>query len=112
MNGGSETNGRAEIKTTGRPWVVPARATGLRLCKMVRDQLVVCESVQFARGGTAIDTTLRRAQIAGAVGPVGETGNFWADFLDGTGDWFETIALSRAAWNSLKNRWMRCKLEE
>ena len=31
--------------------------------------------------------------------------------IDANGDWSETIALSREAWNSLKNHWMRCRIE-
>ena len=42
---------------------------------------------------------------------VGETGDFWADFLiDDNGTWDETVALDRDAWNSLKNHWMRSKI--
>lgn len=90
---------------------LPAEAVGLRLCKMVRGRLIIYESIMFKFGRDAVDTTLRRAAISGAVGPLGDTGEFWADILKADGDWMETIALSRESWNSLKNRWMRCRLE-
>lgn len=90
---------------------IPEKAVGLRLCKMIGDDLRLCEPVTFEKGNSAVVTVLNRARIAGPVGPVGETGDFWADFLSENGDWFETIALSREAWNILKNRWMRCRLE-
>lgn len=90
---------------------IPGDAVGLRLCKMRGDELVLCEPVLFEKGRAAVHTTLRRAQICGRIGPIGETGDFWADFLNESGDWSETIALSRDAWNSLKNRWMRCKMD-
>lgn len=92
---------------------IPANVVGLRLCKMVAgNQLVLCEAIEFARGAPAVDTVLRRARISGSVGPIGETGNYWADLMVVNGDWIDTIALSQAAWNSLKNRWMRCRIEK
>lgn len=89
---------------------VPEWATGLRLCKVVNDELRMSEAVQFVKGRAAVDTVLRRAAISGNVGPVGGTGDYWADFLDINDDWAETVALDKAAWNSLKNHWMRCKM--
>lgn len=89
---------------------VPDWATGLRLCKVVGENLRMSEGVQFLNGNAGVDTVLRRAAISGTVGPIGETGNYWADFLNADGDWAETIALDRDAWNSLKNHWMRCKM--
>jgi hypothetical protein len=91
---------------------IPADAVGLRLCKIVTNNLVMCEPVAFVRGRPAVNTVLRRAAISGEVGPVGETGDYWADFMDKDFDWTETIALSREAWNGLKNHWMRCKVEK
>lgn len=90
--------------------LIPQETSGLRLCKVVRDQLVMCESVVFEGGWRAVDTILRRAAVHGKVGPVGETGDFWADLIDTDYDLIETIKLSREAWNGLKNHWMRCKL--
>lgn len=90
---------------------IPADAVGLRLCKVRGDRLIGCEPVLF-QSRDAVDMVLRRAAICGSVGPIGETGDFWADFLNENGDWSETIALSREAWNSLKNHWMRCRVEK
>lgn len=92
------------------PLNIPAEATGLCLCKVVCDELIRCEEVQFTKGHAAVVTTLLRARIAGTVGPVGKTGDYWADILNKDGDWFETIALDRGSWNSLKNHWMRCRI--
>lgn len=89
---------------------LPEWATGLRLCKIVNGDLHMSEEVQFLHGWSGVDTVLRRAAISGVVGPLGETGDFWADLLNSNGDWDETIALDRDAWNSLKNRWMRCRM--
>lgn len=88
---------------------VPYQTAGLRLCKMVNEELHLYEMMMFRGGAAAIDTTLRRAELSGPVGPLGETGDYWADLLNADGDWFETVALSRGAWNILKNRWMRCR---
>lgn len=91
---------------------IPADAVGLRLCKAKGDDdIVCCEPIRFAQGRSAVNTVLRRAAISGKVGPIGETGDFWADFLNEDGDWTETVALDREAWNALKNRWMRCRVE-
>ncbi len=90
---------------------VPKDATGLRLCKVVKGELFMSEAVHFVRGHDAVDTVLRRAAICGKVGPVGETGDYWADFMTADDSWSETVALDRKSWNSLKNHWMRCKME-
>ena len=91
--------------------MVPDNCTGLRLCKMVRGKLVVCEPVQFVQGAAGADTVLRRAHLAGKVGPIGEAVDYWADLLNADDDWFETIALDSASWGALKNHWMRCRIE-
>lgn len=91
--------------------LVPDWCTGLRLCKSNGNGLRMSEEVQFVKGAEGVDTVLRRAAISGQVGPIGETGEYWADLLDCNGDWDETIALDRDSWNSLKNHWMRCKME-
>ena len=85
--------------------------TGLRLCKVVNEKLILCDPVQFTRGTSALKTTLNRASISGDVGPVGETGDFWADLLIENGDWIDTVKLDRKSWNILKNKWARCKIE-
>ena len=90
---------------------IPLDTVGLQLCKMRGDELIMCEPLRFENGRAAVNTALRRAAIHGPIGPIGETGDYWADFLNEAGDWTDTIALSRAAWNSLKNKWARCKIE-
>lgn len=95
------------------PFDLPPDAAGIRLCKVLRnDELVLCEVVVFEKGRAAVDTVLRRAAISGKVGPIGGTGDFWADLMNSDGDTIvETIALDRKAWNSIKRKWARCKIE-
>ena len=90
---------------------LPADVNGLRLCKVVGDELILCEAIEFSKGRTAVDTALRRAAISGQVGPLGDTGDFWADLMTPDGTWVETVALSRGSWNALKNKWARCKIQ-
>lgn len=91
---------------------LPTDAAGIRLCKVVGDDLILCETIIFTHGAPAVDTVLRRAAISGKVGPVGETGDFWADLMNAAGDTMvETVALDRASWNAIKNKWARCKIE-
>lgn len=92
---------------------LPPDVAGIRLCKVLRnDELVLCETLVFENGRAAVDTVLRRAAISGKVGPIGGTGDFWADLMDNEGDTIvETIALDRKAWNAIKRKWARCKIE-
>jgi hypothetical protein len=92
---------------------LPTEVAGIRLCKVLRnDDLVLCETVIFKNGRSAVDTVLRRAAISGKVGPIGGTGDFWADLMNSEGDTIvETIALDRWAWNAIKRKWARCKIE-
>ncbi|MEM7398743.1 MAG: hypothetical protein AAF354_07365 [Pseudomonadota bacterium] len=91
---------------------IPDNAIGLRLCKMKGDELVNAECVIFKRGRAGVELTLRRAALAGTVGPIGETGDYWADFIsDEYGTWVDTVALDRDTWNALKRFWLRCKLD-
>jgi hypothetical protein len=90
---------------------LPPECAGLALCKIVGQELRRTEPVVFSGGRADVDTILRRAQISGKVGPVGETGDFWADVLSADLDLIETVALDRSSWNVLKNRWMRCRME-
>ena len=92
--------------------VLPETA-GLRLCKVVgKDDLRISEPVIFARGRVAVLITLNRASISGQVGgPIGRDSSFWADQLDVNGDLIGEIGLDRKSWNSLKNRWMRCAMQ-
>lgn len=88
---------------------IPHNVVAVCLCKIRGENLLLCETMIFDGGQPAVDTMLRRAALAGKVGPIGETGDFWADLFDASGDLVETIALDRGSWNSLKNHWMRCK---
>src|SRR5690348_3987750 len=92
---------------------LPNDACGLRLCKIVGDDLRLCEAVKFTRGRAAVDTVLRRAAISGDVEiePSGELLDFFADVLDENGDMVGNVALDRRSFNALKNHWMRCKYE-
>lgn len=94
---------------------LPANACGLKLYKInSRDELIACESVIFTGGRDAVNTTLRRAGIAGRVEvePEGQLPDFYADVLTSEdGDWEASVALDRKSYASLKNHWMRCKLE-
>jgi hypothetical protein len=95
------------------PFYIPIEAVGLRLCRILSgNRLRVRERVKFVAGAPAVSTVLQRAQISGHVGKVGgENGDYWADLINNAGDWFETIPLDRGSWMSLKNHWMRCKVE-
>ena len=86
--------------------------SGLRLCKIVGDDdLRICEPVVFANGRQAVLTTLGRASLAGHVGGgIDRTTDFWADQIDANGSSIGEVRLDRRSWNSLKNRWMRCKM--
>lgn len=91
---------------------LPKEAATIRLCKVVREELILCEAVGFVDGVTAVETVLRRAAINGKVGPVGETGDYWADLMNADADTLvETIALDRKSWNAIKTKWARCKIE-
>ena len=87
---------------------LPPAAVGLQLHRIQGDELLSCEAVVFGRGVVAVDIMLRRAAISGPVGPVGETGDWWADILTDPDTWIDTVALSPEAWKALKNHWMRC----
>ncbi|MFV1601968.1 MULTISPECIES: hypothetical protein [unclassified Phaeobacter] len=92
------------------PDILPETA-GLALCKMVGGELKLADEVIFARGRPAVILALKRARIAGHVGgSIDENTDFWADQLDTNGDNIGEIRLDRQSWNSLKNRWMRCKM--
>lgn len=91
---------------------LPVETVGLRLCKMFPgDELRLCEGVRFTNGLPAVNTVLRRAGLAGRVEVGGKNQDHWADVLDDTGDWIETVALDAASFRSLKGHWMRCRYE-
>lgn len=89
---------------------VPDEAMGLRLYKIVKEELVACELVMFEHPG-AVDTTLRRAQISGRVEVGGEIKDHFADIYVDQDSWTHTVALDARSYRALKNRWMRCKIE-
>jgi hypothetical protein len=99
---------------------IPIEARGLRLCVIRKtkdgERLDLCEPVIFTKGYSSVITVLRRAKICGHIGKFGQSineygGDWWADVMNADGDWIDVIPMSRDAWNSLKNHWMRCKLE-
>jgi hypothetical protein len=92
---------------------LPAEATGLRLYRHGREDLIRCEAVYFDQGRDGVDTVLRRAALAGRVEVGGHIENHFADVLvDRNGSWAETIALDAASYSALKNLWMRCKVDQ
>lgn len=95
---------------------LPAEACGLRLYKITKgERLIACEPVFFRDGRDAVNTVLRRAAISGRVEvePDGDLPDFYADVLiDANGSWETSVALDSASYRSLKNHWMRCKLEQ
>ena len=93
---------------------LPPNAAGLKLYRYdSKDRLIGCESVLFVDGFPAVETTLRRARIAGRAEVGGDIDKHFADVLDKDGDWIgASVALDRASYSALKNRWMRCKTED
>lgn len=92
--------------------LLPKNACGLRLYKIVKEQLIACEPVYFTTGFSGVEIVLRRAAISGRVEFEGEIKNHFADILiDHDNTWNATVALDRKSYAALKNHWMRCKLE-
>lgn len=91
---------------------IPPEAVGVRLARINRKgELILCESVRFTQGATAVNTTLRRAWVSGRVEVGGKIADHFADLLNEAGDIIETVALDARSYSSLKNRWMRCRVE-
>lgn len=90
---------------------LPKEAAGLRLYRIVKDDLIPCELIMFDGGWAAVDTTLRRAQIAGCVEVGGQIEDHFADVYDKNGNMIETVTLDRGSYRSLKTHWMRCKID-
>jgi len=90
---------------------LPANTVGLKLHRIVGDDLRSCEGVVFSKGRGAVNTVLRRAAIAGKVEVGGEIVNHFADVLEPDGSWSETVALDADSYRALKTKWMRCNLE-
>lgn len=91
---------------------LPAESVGLKLYRInQREELIGCEDVVFDNGYAAVDTMLRRAVLAGRVEVEGKIANHFADVLDSGGSMVSTVALDAQSYSSLKNHWMRCKVE-
>lgn len=91
--------------------MIPDTATGLKLYKIVRGDLIACEAILFKRGKAAVQTVLNRAAVSGRVEVNGDIEDHFADVLDADGSMVETVALDRKSYAALKNKWMRCKIE-
>lgn len=90
---------------------VPAEAVGLKLFRFVGEDLRACESVIFKAGRPAVQTPLLRARLSGRVEVGGDIQDHFADILDRDGSNIETVALDAKSYRSLKNHWMRCRVE-
>jgi hypothetical protein len=90
---------------------LPDDAVGLRLAKIVNEDLRLCEAIRFTGGRSAVVMTLNRARISGRVEIGGEIKDHFADVLNLNDDLVETIALDAGSYRALKTRWMRCKME-
>lgn len=111
MNGASCLTMRTNNDASGEVMVeLPEQAAGLRLAKIVKDQLQLCEIVMFADGCSAVDTVLRRAAISGRVEIGGDIQDHFADVLDREQSIIETVALDAKSYGKLKNHWMPCRL--
>lgn len=78
---------------------------GLRLCWVTPSgELRLYKSVHFTRGRAAVDTILRRAQICGSVEINGPVSDYFADVMDGNGDWEEVVSLDRGSFMYLKDK--------
>jgi hypothetical protein len=90
---------------------IPDEAVGLKLFRIVGDDLIACEAVRFTDGKAAVVTVLLRAAISGRVEIGGEIADHFADILDDDQSMIETVALDAKSYGALKNHWMRCRLE-
>lgn len=91
---------------------LPPETSGLQLARITKSEmLILCEPVVFDGGKGAVDMVLRRAVISGRVEVGGEIKSHFADVLDKNGGMIETVALDSKSYGSLKNHWMRCKVQ-
>lgn len=65
----------------------------------------------FTKGFAAVDTTLRRAAIAGRVEIGGDIQDHFADVMDADHSLIEAVALDAKSFRALKEKWMRCSYE-
>ena len=89
---------------------VPIDAVGLRLVKVVRGELILCEAVRFTGGAPAVETTLRRAAISGRVEAGGIVSDYLVDLLDEEQSIIGNAYLDANSYRALKTRWMRCRI--
>lgn len=91
---------------------LPEDTSGLRLARITtKEELILCEEVHFVTGRTGVDTVLRRAALSGRVEIDGEILHHFADVMNVAGDLTITVALDAKSYSSLKNHWMRCKVQ-
>ena len=91
---------------------LPEEAVGLRLARIdSRDNLILCETCMFKDGRGAVQTTLVRASLAARVDIGGEIKDHFADVMDAEQSIIEIVALDAKSYSSLKNHWMRCKVD-
>lgn len=92
---------------------LPVGTHGLRLARITNtEELILCEPIKFDGALPAVDTVLRRAAVSGRVEVDGNIDYHFADILDGDGDMIGTVALDAKSYGALKNKWMRCKVEQ
>lgn len=95
---------------------LPERAKGIRLCVIRKsgndEHLNLCQAAYF-NDFSALDTVLRQAEIYGKIEKVGDeiTGDFWADIMIDQDIWEDVLPMSREAWNALKNKLLKVKIE-
>lgn len=81
------------------------QATGIRLCWSPKpEKLHLYEEVHFERGWAAVETILRRAQVAGSVTVNGEFSEYFCDLMRPDGDFEDVVALDRGSFLHLKNK--------
>jgi len=92
---------------------VPSNAVVVKLFRInSREELIACESMLFTSSEN-FEMILRRAAISGRVelGAEAKIQNHFADLQDKDENLIATVALDAKSYGSLKNKWMRCKVE-
>jgi hypothetical protein len=90
---------------------LPTDACIVRLYKIIKEELIACNAAEFYDKRKAIDIVLRRAALAGRVEIEGDIKDHFADVYNTNGDMVATVALDASSYRSLKNKWMKCKIE-
>jgi hypothetical protein len=103
---------REPTDPTGLERIHP-NAKGLRLYKIIGDELIGCELVMFTEGRPAVITTLRRASISGlvCVEPFEGPQDYFADVYTDQYTFEQTVLLDRKSYKALKTKWMRTNIE-